>query len=382
MAYIAKQWPTSNRGTSVGDPILQFLCSSIVDAYAADRGLLGLRPYDRICWSTSEILASQYSKRRISEDVAYYVRNRGSRPLLLVNATGTPVAIWNQLLGDVEHEFRIIVPQRRGSDIIRGGLQQEVDIETETSDLACILDAEVRTNADVLAWCNGARIAIDLAKRRTSQISSIVLLGPMLKGTPGVPQQLSKFERDLQPLLDAVAKQTSAAAFLSKMIAEQTMSPDWDRWRNAPVLRAHTLFSLPAKNHVSDMMTPLADARSLVNIARRVASDENYPMHSALEEFKTRTMVIMGSDDSIVSNELASSALNKFCQTRILKIVVNGSGHYIHDLQYHYFRWLLVEFLVKERLPDPSARVTVERLGRWNNTGNLRPLFGENSSSP
>jgi hypothetical protein len=45
------------------------------------------------------------------------------------------------------------------------------------------------------------------------------------------------------------------------------------------------------------------------------------------------------------------------------KVVLQGSGHYIHDLQYHYFRWLLNEFLEKQQSPRRTARVWVEELG-------------------
>jgi hypothetical protein len=72
----------------------------------------------------------------------------------------------------------------------------------------------------------------------------------------------------------------------------------------------------------------------------------------------------MGADDNIVSNELSSSAMNEMCHNSLSKVVVRGSGHYIHDLQYHYFRWLLSEFLEKHQSPPQTARISVEELGR------------------
>jgi pimeloyl-ACP methyl ester carboxylesterase len=249
--------------------------------------------------------------------------------------------------------------------LFRGGLQQHVDIRTESADCASILDAESLAEVDVLAWCNGARVAIDLANCRAHQISSLVLLGPMLKGIRAVSARPSTFERDLQPLLDAVSKDSALAPFLSRTILQQSTSPDWARWKNAPMARAQALFSLPAKDHAFGVMAPLADPQSFINIARRVASDESYPMDDALGKLKTRTMIIMGSDDNIVSNELVTLAMKTICDRAILKVALRGSGHYIHDLQYHYFRWLLTEFLGKRRSPSVTARVSVEELGRY-----------------
>ena len=362
LAYVARTWGKIQPATGAVDPVAQFLCDSIMDAFCAEQGLVTLRPYTNVDGSLVELLERQYSKRQTSGGVIYYVRNEGVHPLLLINATGTPVAVWSQFLADPTHDFRIILPVRRGSDLLRGGLQQHVDIRADSADLASILDAESLGQSDVLAWCNGARVAIDLANSRSYQIASMVLLSPMIKGVQGVPAKPSNFERDLQPLLDAVSKDSSMAPFLSQVIAKQPTAPDWSRWTNAPASRAQALFAMPARIHADAMIANLTEPLSFINIARRVASDESYPMAQALRKLQTRTMVIMGSDDNIVSNELFSSAIKQMCCNSISRVVLKNSGHYIHDLQYHYFRWLLVEFLQKRRSPRKTARIGVEEL--------------------
>jgi len=108
----------------------------------------------------------------------------------------------------------------------------------------------------------------------------------------------------------------------------------------------------------------LTEPQSIINIARRVSSDESYPMNQALKKLQIRTMVIMGSDDNIVSNELFASAMTQMCQNPMSKVVLHGSGHYIQDLQYHYFRWLLDEFFEKYQSPQRTARLSVEDLAR------------------
>jgi pimeloyl-ACP methyl ester carboxylesterase len=381
LAYISKGWTKAKQASTGADPIAQFLCDCIIDALCADRGLLALKPHNGCSRSAVEVLAEEYSERRTPEGVGYYVRNRGAHPLLLINATGTPIAIWKQFLADPAHDFRVILPQRRGSDLLTGGLQRHVDIKTDSTDLASILDAEGLKQVDILAWCNGARVAIDLANARAGQISSMVLLGPMLKGIQGVTPSPSNFERDLQPLLDAVSKDPSLASFFSKEIVRRPLT-DWGRWVNAPIGRAQALFALAAKDHADATVAMLTDAQSFINIARRVASDESYPMAQTLGKLQTRTMVIQGSDDNIVSNELVSSAMKQMCHNSITKVVLKGSGHYIHDLQYHYFRWLLAEFLEKRQSPQGTARISVEDLASPNGWKNVSSRMDEKLRIP
>ena len=363
MDYLAGKWKKVKQADTETDPMTRFLCDCTIDAVCADHGLLALQPHNGISGSVADVLAHHYSKRQTETGVGYYVRNVGSRPLLLINATGAPISVWYQFLADPAHDFKIILPQRRGSDLFRGGLQQHVDIKTDSNDLGSVLDAERLEHINVLTWCNGARVGIDFANSRVRQISSMVLLGPMLKGIQGVPASPSNFERDLQPLLDAVKKESSLAPFMAQVIAKQPTSPDWSRWTNSPCNRAQALFAMPAKDHAGAMIAMLTDPQSFINIACRVTSDENYPMDQAMEKLRARTMVIMGSDDAIVSNELVSSAMKKLCRTSITKVVLRGSGHYIHDLQYHYFRWLMNEFLGNHQSPRSTARIEVEILG-------------------
>lgn len=361
--HINKVWTRSEKAVNTADPIAQFLCDSIIDAFCADQGMLSLEPYSYSGGSVQEVLSRSYSERQAAPGVHYYVRTDGTRPLLLINPTGIPVTLWKHFLEDSAHDFKIILPRRRGTNPFIGGLQEDVDAQTESADLALILDSELGSPVDVVAWCNGARVALELANARTRQISSMVLIGPMLKGIRGVAPAPSTFELDLQPLLDAVIKRPALAPVYSKAIS-QTTAPDWSRWRDDPVSRAQALFVLPARDHACDMIAPLTDPLSFVNIARRVASDETYPTAEALRNLKTRSMVILGSDDNVVNNALIVGALKHLCDTMVVSAIVQSSGHYIHDLQYHYFRWLLTEFLKNHRRPSASARVFVEEISR------------------
>jgi pimeloyl-ACP methyl ester carboxylesterase len=362
VSHLGRLWPSSENPTPLDDPLLRVLCDSIVDSFCADQGLLTLMPYSSSNGSVSGVLAEGYNERRVPGGPSYFVRKDGREPLLLINASGTPIAIWKHFLADSTHDFKVIVPCRRGSDLLHGGLKCHTDIRTECADCVSILESESLERVSIVAWCNGARVGIELANARPDRVSSLVLMGPMLKGIQGVSPSITGFDRDLQPLLDAVRDDPGLAPLLSKSISQQAKLPDWGKWRNAPSTRGRALFALPAKDQACGMLGPLSDSESFINIARRVKSDEDYPMHRALANLRARTMVILGSDDQIVSNELLDKAVRRLCRNPVLKIVLSGSGHYIQDLQYHYFRFLLNEFVLFHRSPPCTARVLVEEL--------------------
>lgn len=358
--YFARSRPNPEQKADADDPVTQFLCDSIVDALCADQGGLELLPSSEGKQSISEILAQFYSEKQTAAGLRYFIRNEGNKPLLLINSAAVAIDVWRNFLADSHHDFRIIVPDRRGADLFTGGLRQYVDIHAESTDLAAILESESIEEADVVAWCNGARLAIDLAIRPSPRISSVVLVTPTFKGLTGAALASSRFEQDIQMLFDRAIKNPEVAPFCSKAISHQAEPPDWNRLAHRGSERARTLFELAAREHTCGILAPLTEPASFVNMARRVASDDNHPTGQALGQFRGRTMVIMGSHDHIVSNALTAWAIEQ-CRNSVVVATLMGGGHYIHDLQYHYFRLLLTWFL-DGRPFSGAARISVREV--------------------
>jgi pimeloyl-ACP methyl ester carboxylesterase len=346
----------SQQTRGADDPLAEYMCQSVVDAFRAKRGTLPLHPCRHTRESPYEIFARSYDERRTPSGVRYFLRSGCSgRWLLLVNATGTPLEIWSRFLGDTEHDFGIIVPERRGGDLFAGGLQRHVELDTECEDLGAILDAEEVGQVDLLAWCNGATLATALAIKLPGRISSVVLLTPMFKGVDGIAPDPSPFERDLQPILDTVRNRSDLAPFLAETIAQQAQLPDWTRLLD-PSNRVQVLLGMPPADLAKQLLTPMSDGESLINVSQRVATDEAYPLQVGLSELCIPVFLIMGSHDRVINNAYASAVL-RMTRGPVLEASVNAGGHYIQDLQYPYFRLLLTEFLGKVRPLSTMARV-------------------------
>src|SRR5262249_51186741 len=127
-SYFAKWRTKSEQKADAADPVTQFLCDSIIDAWCADQGSLELLPNGEDKESISEIFAQFYSERRTTAGLRYFVRTDGRKPLLLINSAAVAIDVWKNFLADSHHDFKIIVPERRGADLFKGGLRHYVDI--------------------------------------------------------------------------------------------------------------------------------------------------------------------------------------------------------------------------------------------------------------
>lgn len=346
------------RGPSAGrsDPLARFLCDSIVDAFCADQGALAVEPVPRRERSISQILAVDYSERTTPAGQRYFLRHSGTRPLLLVNALGVPIDIWWRLLGDVDHDFKVIVVESPCGDMLTGGMARYVDISAEVEGLTAVLRAESIGPLSVVGWCSGAKVAIDLAGRHPDQISSLILLAPSLMGMSGVAPDPSPFEKDFRWLTNAIGKRQS----LAPSLAQTFTGPRpliWDSRVEAMEQRAETLFGLPAQERSSALTVPMSEAASLMNLMRRVAEDDSHPTGKILSGLGMPIMAVMGQHDRVIQPPFASLALRTWAKS-VFQAILTGSGHYIHDLQYHYFRFLLTEFIDNRRAAPPSARIS------------------------
>jgi pimeloyl-ACP methyl ester carboxylesterase len=107
------------------------------------------------------------------------------------------------------------------------------------------------------------------------------------------------------------------------------------------------------------LLVPMAREDDLLNYGRRITADIGYPMDQALASLRMPVLLITGQYDNVISNAFAGAALAAYVPG-FTHINVKGAGHYIHDLQYPYFLWLLESFTAELKPPAPAARIEVK----------------------
>jgi pimeloyl-ACP methyl ester carboxylesterase len=357
--YLTGKYLPFTRQPGEPDPVARFMLDSIIDAFAAEQGDLSLRPGPEPSIRLPEHLAQEYDRRETVEGVRYLIRRLGSRPLLLLNAIGIPLALWTKFLTDPLHDFRIIIVESRSTDLLSGGVQGSTDLSTDTEDIAAVLKCEAIGEINVLGWSNGGRIAINLASKYSEHVRSLLLLGPTLSGIKGMPPVRNAFENSLQDVFLALRDDTKLANVFVKLLGNRARPPDWEGVADSPDKRAETMFAMPAEEYASMLLVPMARENDLLNYGRRITADLSYPMDQALANLKMPVLLITGQHDNVISNAFASTALATYVPGAI-HINVKDAGHYIHDLQYPYFLWLLESFIAELRPPVSTARIEVK----------------------
>jgi len=313
------------------DPLLsRMLADSVMDAFAAEEGLIGLRPAPRR--SQSDVMDQDYERGSVS-GTDYIRRKAGERWLLVVNAIGVPLSLWSRLIGDPRHEDRVLAVAPSAGDLLQGGMAAEGGVDADVERIRRVLDAEKVDRLTVVGWCSGGRIAVELAAREPDRVDLLVLASCSFRGAGTDEPAPTRFEEDAGEIFAGVRRSPATAGFLSNMLVQsQGATPETSD--------AAALFRLPRKEHGKGLTAPFASAEALVAYSNRLAADRGHATAEALARVRAPIMAVGGPHDHIISNA-ATLAVLKAGETAVAAIGISGAGHYAHDLQYPYFRMIL-----------------------------------------
>jgi pimeloyl-ACP methyl ester carboxylesterase len=338
------------------EPVAEMLCDSIVDAFAASLGQLSLSSPGT---ELEGNIAAGYDDRRTREGIRYLVRHSGTRPLVLVNACGMPLSLWSRFMTDKSHAWQVVATESPCTDLFDGGMRSADDLTADVAAIVSALDDAQINCADVLAWCSGARVAIELAGKFPDRVRSLVMISPTLRGTGGVVPDGSAFEDGLDRIFKMVDSAPHRAAVFTDAIRSLFEFNDWDGMANRPDQRIRILLGLSAREHVSRLIAPMTSPNSLVNYGRRILNDQTYPLQMSLTRLRIPIILLVGDYDNRVNNAFTSAVL-KAWGVRFTQVSIRGAGHYLHDLQYQYFSAVLSAF-ISDTSMIPSARIKIDR---------------------
>lgn len=297
-----------------------------LDRHQAEKLLTSIRTageHDRLetCRRVSDL---EHRLRRISLEVdafeLTYLTGGTGEPLVLLNALGQRSDCWYRLIDKLLAEYRVFIWEPRGVATPPYGC----GLKTQILDLDAILQHEHIETCHLLAWCTGAKVAVEFALQHPTSVVSLTLLNSTFKSfaVPDLPQ--SDFEHNLESLCVAVSKRPELAHSVMKSLSAR-----------GPARELHELESKELGDAVLAQMNKDLQAHTIasfqtetttLNYARQLVEFWSHDVLSKAPLVQAPVLLISSEYDQIASPEASARAARLFPHATHIR--VPGATHY------------------------------------------------------
>ncbi len=253
--------------------------------------------------------------------LAYAAIGRGEPPIVAVNALGQTLAAWLPVLERLSRGHRVVVWEMRETD--RAG--RPITFAEHGDDLHAILEQEGARSCHLLGWCTGAKLAARYCRTHPGAVASLVVLSGSFKHPGRAPELDTAYERNLEAMLQAIARQPALADRL-RIVLARTASGDADLDRmDGDALALRALTGVPAGLE-RDVRHPFRDAAALAVYARQHLELWAHDETAMAAAIRVPTLGLSGEHDRVVSPAGARAAVARFPASRFELIA--GTTHY------------------------------------------------------
>jgi len=270
-------------------------------------------------------------QRLISDDgvplTTFEGHNTQGVPVILINALGMAAAFWVTLAQQLEPHFRVLTWETRWvPDFGTEFDNSRCDINYHVKDLVTLLDSHSIPAAHLVAWCNGAQVAMNFAAHFPERTRSLVFLNGAFNLPPSVPRSVvDKNMRLMMPKIAARRKDTelffrimSAGRFLSGNNGQPQKSAP------APVLAA---CSNPSLVHLTSATYKTPEL--LYRYANIIAHSFNEPDHAWTDSVTAPTLVIGNEFDQIADPAGSREIARRLPGAEL--VILKGDHHTFYD---------------------------------------------------
>src|SRR5205085_5403392 len=172
-------------------------------------------------------------------------------------------------------KYRVILWLARGSSP-QSNVGEYCPMSNHVDDLKRILENENIEGSALLGWCTGSKLALQFFSKYPDAVSRLIFMGGAFKNLKGMESFYTKYEQNLEPLLDMVHKKPQLAASLVTYLKGVILGKTTDIKSvdvNAPESREQILEMLSAVNINLQpfVIEPFTDASRLVQYAKQLA---------------------------------------------------------------------------------------------------------------
>jgi pimeloyl-ACP methyl ester carboxylesterase len=260
---------------------------------------------------------------RNGSELTYLTGGSGEVPVVFINALGYELDYWYRLMENLIRRYRIVAWELRGTvdPPHRFQLIEQVD------DLDAILRHEAIEKCHFIAWCTGAKIALQFHRRSPETVSSMAFINSALKCFASPEDLISDYERNLEPLcrnLDRCpAIASSVMRSLQAITAENGASILDESDRREAANRVLSLTNMHLRQH---LLGPFRTEAATVNYARQALDFWDYDINGDAQTVQVPVLLIGSECDKVVSPAMSRAAAQLFPQGRYVE--VRGGTHY------------------------------------------------------
>jgi pimeloyl-ACP methyl ester carboxylesterase len=361
LKYFADHGVSVRRDCERTDQISSLLIRSVLDAHAAGCGRIPIKASPSGEPGTADVLCGRYQLKKTDKDVRYVLGSDSGKPLLIISGIGLPLMLWLRLLDDRDLSRRCLIVQGHDGLLIEGGMPQPSSLWRDADDIKEVVSNERLGELDILAWCSGARTAVEVARTLPEHVASLTLVAPTFHGCHEVATYASPFEDTLPNVYKMLMQDPERGRQFLQSVVQSAPSWDLSALKYEPEKCVKTVLSLPPQAVARALALPLSTVRDFTNYMERASIDKPYDVSSALSEVRCPITLITGTHDAVTNTHAARDLLAR-CAKSVTHVTVLGAGHHVHLLQYGYFKYVL-DCALQRTAPVRTLRLHVEHLG-------------------
>ena len=301
-------------------------------------------------------------RRRTPEGIGYLRLGSGPQALVLLNAFGMSLDVWQALAAELRHDCTVLVVDD-AAHLPASGLPSAY---YDTSDaparfeaaLRAVLRAESLARCHLASWCAGAKYAIGLARHAPQLVASLLLLTPSFAGEASDEGGDSAFETSLHTMCKLVTRMPQATDNMARsMLALLSKDePPADSDPNAPAGSA--LYTLADRATRPWLHAPFVSAEHMISYSRQLM---NFRAHavaaSGMEPLAQPLLLVTGERDASTCPKRAAWLCRRLGTP--LHVELQAGGHYFIHQNAGITAQLIAAFLREGdglRPPHPRLR--------------------------
>lgn len=288
--------------------------------------------------------------------LVYYAGGSGTRTLVIVNAFGQSLYFWNWFVLASIARCRVVLWQARGTADDHDTTRPFV-LADHVDDLLAVLDRERVDVADVLGWCTGPKVALELVSRAPSRVRSLVLVTGAFKPMAGHEDLHTAYEESMEPLCRAIDEAPEAAATV--MEALKAIVGGGAASRDALDVQIADVLRLVPEELRGLVIRPFLDTESIVRYARQLLDFWSFDVSAALRRIPVPTLFVGAEYDAIASPAITRAAAAACPGARHAEIA--GGTHFVMFENHELFTALVHAFVDDPtgfRFVDPEVRIS------------------------